>query len=271
MVLLSLGACGVLIGPRDAAYVQTPPAVVEAMLALAAVGPADYVVDLGSGDGRIPIAAARDHGARGLGIERDPALVEQSRHNAARAGVAPRVEFRVEDLFTADFSAATVVTLYLLPELNLRLRPRLLTELRPGTRIVSHDFDMGEWQADRYVFLEAAQTGVVRESRIFLWVVPAQVAGRWEGVMAGAGIEEPLVLELRQQFQTVSAQARIGGVAWTGGGRIQANMLSLDLGRSGSIDTDRLQVSVRADDRRLDGDATAGGRHAKVRAARTTP
>ncbi len=267
--LLLVPACGLLIGPRDAAYVQTPASVVEAMLALADVGPADYVVDLGSGDGRIPIAAARDRGARGLGIERDPALVEQSRLNAARAGVAPRVEFRGEDLFAADFSAATVVTLYLLPELNLRLRPRILAELRPGTRIVSHDFDMGDWRPDRYAFMEAAKTGVVRESRIFLWIVPARVAGRWEGVVGRAAVEEPLVLELHQRFQAVSAKARIGGGAWTGEGRIAADAVALDLARAGAPGADRLRLSLRAHDSRLEGEATISGTRASIRAVRT--
>ena len=127
----------------DVPFVVTPDHVTRAMLELAAVKPGDFVIDLGSGDGRIVIVAAKQFGARGLGVEIVPDLVEKSRDNARRAGVADRVEFRVQDLFATDLSAATVITMYLLPEVNLQLRPRLLA-LKPGTRIVSHDWDMGD-------------------------------------------------------------------------------------------------------------------------------
>ena len=124
-------------------YIQTPSNVVDAMLAVAAVGPQDYVVDLGSGDGRVVIAAAKKYGARGLGIDYDQTLIAESRANAVRAGVADRVGFLHQDIFLADFHDATVVTMYLLPEVNLEIRPQLLFGLRPGTRVVSHDWDMG--------------------------------------------------------------------------------------------------------------------------------
>ena len=149
----------------DVVYIPTPQPVVEAMLELAKVTSADVVYDLGSGDGRIVIAAAKKHGARGVGVEIDPALVDQARQNATAAGVADRVRFVTQDLFQTDLRPATVVTLYLLQSLNERLRPKLVRELRPGARVVSHVFNMGpEWPA--------AQTAAVERSRIFLWSIP---------------------------------------------------------------------------------------------------
>jgi SAM-dependent methyltransferase len=138
----------------DVPFVVTPDNVTHEMLRLAAVKAGDFVIDLGSGDGRIVIVAARQFGARGLGVEIVPELVAKSLENARRAGVADRVEFRVQDLFATDLSPATVITMYLLPEVNLQLRPRLLA-LKPGTRIVSHDWDMGDWKPDRVVTVEA--------------------------------------------------------------------------------------------------------------------
>lgn len=150
-------------GP-DVVYIPTPQVVVDAMLELAAVKSTDVVYDLGSGDGRIVIAAARKYGARGVGIDIDPALVRKATENAAAAGVADRVRFKTENVFAADIGDATVVTLYLLQSLNERLRPKLVRDLKPGTRVVSHVFNMGpEWPPERTV--------VVERSRIFLWTI----------------------------------------------------------------------------------------------------
>jgi ubiquinone/menaquinone biosynthesis C-methylase UbiE len=149
----------------DVIYVPTPQPVVEAMLTLAQVKANDVVYDLGSGDGRIVITAAKQYGARGVGIEMDPALVRQARENAAAAGVSNRVRFVTADLFATDLRPATVVTLYLLQSINERLRPKLVRELKPGARIVSHVFNMGpEWPP--------AQTITVDRSRVFLWSIP---------------------------------------------------------------------------------------------------
>jgi SAM-dependent methyltransferase len=150
----------------DLLYLPTPAPVVAAMLRLAGVSPADVVYDLGSGDGRIPIAAAREHGARGVGIELDARLIELARCNAREAGVEKQVEFREQDFFKADLREATVVTLFLFPELNRRLKTKLLAELKPGTRIVSHRFDFGDWPPQR-----RAQIG---GNPILLWTVPAR-------------------------------------------------------------------------------------------------
>jgi cyclopropane fatty-acyl-phospholipid synthase-like methyltransferase len=151
----------------DVPYVPTRELVVEEMLRMAGVRPDDVVYDLGCGDGRIVVMAAQKFGARGVGVDIDPKRIEEARANAARAGVSDRAEFRLGDLFNADIRAATVVTLYLLPDVNLRLKPKLRRELRPGTRIVSHDFTMGDdWPAERVLRLE--------NDTIYFWTIPAR-------------------------------------------------------------------------------------------------
>jgi len=150
----------------DVPFVESPRPVVDSMLALADVSSDDVVYDLGSGDGRFPITAAETYGARGVGIEIKSDLVEQARSNAEAAGVSDRVEFRQGDLFEADISEATVVTLYLLPDVNIRLRPKLFRELEPGTRVVSHDFDMNEWQPDTTIEVDG--------NTLYLWTIPEE-------------------------------------------------------------------------------------------------
>jgi SAM-dependent methyltransferase len=164
---LAAGACALLPG-QDVPYLPTPDHVVDAMLRLAAVGKDDVVYDLGSGDGRIVIAAARDFGARGVGIEIVPQLVARSVRWAREAGVAERVRFVQQDIFQTDLSPATVVMLYLSHELNARLRPKLLRELRAGARIVSHRFDMGDWRPERQIRVEVDGG----EKPVYLWLVP---------------------------------------------------------------------------------------------------
>jgi len=183
----------------DVPYVPTPPVVVEEMLRLANVGPADFVIDLGSGDGRILIAAAEKFGARGIGVDLDPDRIEESVYGAQLAGVSDRVAFERQDLFKFDISRATVVTMYLLPSVNSKLRPRLLKELKPGTRIVSHDFDLGDWQPD--------QKSTVRKN-VFLWIVPAQVDGRWRASIALPAGERGYEIEIRQKFQEIDGVVR---------------------------------------------------------------
>jgi SAM-dependent methyltransferase len=152
---------------KDVPYVPTPESVVDEMLRMAGVGQGDVVYDLGCGDGRLVITAVKKFGARrGVGVDIDPQRIRESNENARGAGVTDRVEFREQDLFQTDFKEATVVTLYLLPEVNLRLRPRLLDELRPGTRIVSHAFDMGDWVPEK--------TAQVEGRTIYFWTVPAK-------------------------------------------------------------------------------------------------
>jgi SAM-dependent methyltransferase len=178
VALLALSATAT--AQEEVPFVTTPDSVTLAMLQLAEVGPADHVVDLGSGDGRIVITAARRFGASGLGVEIVPDLVLASRRHAQAAGVQDRVSFLAQDLFTTDLTRATVVTMYLLPEVNLQLRPRLLA-LAPGTRIVSHDWDLGDWTPDRTLTLEVPDKAIGRDkrSRVHLWRVPAAVHGVW--------------------------------------------------------------------------------------------
>jgi SAM-dependent methyltransferase len=170
VVLLAAGCAGAPTGSPGILFVATPEAVGVEMLKLAAVTKDDVVYDLGSGDGRLVIAAAREFGARGVGVELDPKLVQDSRESALRAGVADRTQFLWQDIFRTDVTPATVVAIYLSPELNLKLRPQLLRELRPGARIVSHDFDMGDWPPTRTVRVK----GPTREHTLRLWVVPAR-------------------------------------------------------------------------------------------------
>ena len=154
---------------KDVPYVPSPDAVVTKMLEMANVGPKDVVYDLGSGDGRIVIAAAKK-GARAVGVDIDPERIRESNENARSAGVTKRVKFIEQNLFATDFREASVVTLYLLPGVNMKLRPKLLTELRPGTRIVSHSFNMGDWKP--------AQSAVVDGANVYLWIVPPREEAR---------------------------------------------------------------------------------------------
>ncbi len=155
----------------DVVYVPTPDAVVAKMLELAKVKKDDVLYDLGSGDGRIPITAAQKFGARGVGIELRPELVQEAKQNAQKAGVSDRVQFLQQDLFQTDISKATVVTLYLLPDLNQKLRPTLFKVLKPGTRIVSHDFDMGDWKPEQVVQVQ----GTDRTHTVYAWVIPEKI------------------------------------------------------------------------------------------------
>jgi SAM-dependent methyltransferase len=150
----------------DVIYVPTPPEVVDAMLEVAKVTADDVVYDLGSGDGRIPIAAAQKYGARGIGIDINPERIEEANANAVKAGVTDKVRFLLADLFTTDISEATVVTLYLLPSLNQKLYPKLMAELKPGTRIVSHAFDMGEWKPEQHLQVDGCN--------VYFWTIPAR-------------------------------------------------------------------------------------------------
>jgi SAM-dependent methyltransferase len=192
-----------VFGGKDVMWVPTPDAAVERLLGMAGVTARDLVYDLGSGDGKIPIMAAKRFGARAVGVEYDPDLVVQSRAAARREGVADRVRFDNADIFDYDFREATVVTLYLLTSLNVKLRPKIL-DMKPGTRVASHMFRMGDWEPD-----EQAR---VASSELYLWVVPAKVAGTWivtRGVAGSAASSFELALD--QKYQQVSGSARVAG------------------------------------------------------------
>lgn len=206
-VVIMLGVCGFASaeGDPDVLFVPTPQYVVNEMLEIAGTNRDDVIYDLGSGDGRFVITAAKQYGARGIGIDIDPQLIRESQTNARNAGVADRVRFIEADLFKTDISQATVVSLYLLPELNLRLRPKLFKELKPGTRIVSHNFDMADWKPDISEELGS--------HAYFLWILPADVAGRWQVKLApSAGADQDLTVQLIQKFQEIDGQAISKGV-----------------------------------------------------------
>ncbi|HEY6240842.1 MAG TPA: methyltransferase domain-containing protein [Burkholderiales bacterium] len=197
----------------DTPYVPTPQAVVDKMLDMAQVKSGDTVIDLGSGDGRIMITAAQRHGARGFGVEIDPRLVRRSNDEARRLGVADRVKFLRQDLFDTDFHETNVLTLYLLPDVNIALRPKILAELKPGTRVVSHDYDMREWRPDAEETVSAPDkmVGVRKESMVYLWIVPARIAGEWIFELSSSGKTRRTRLSLQQSFQFVSGSVELAG------------------------------------------------------------
>jgi len=244
----------------DVPYVPTPEPVVDRMLRMAQAGPADVVYDLGSGDGRIVIAAVRDFGVRkGVGIDIDPERIAEANEAAQRNAVSDRVQFMEADIFKTDFSEATIVTMYLLGDVNLKLRPRLLNELRPGTRLVSHQFDMGDWMADDEEVLAGRQ--------IYYWVVPARASGHWTG-SAGA---ESLSLEIDQSYQRIGGELRIpGGSGTIRNGRLHGDRVSFDteLHRHGTSIAARFEGLISGDGNLEGVLATAQG-NTPVRASRT--
>ena len=234
---------------KDVVWVPTPQALVDRMLDMAKVTPKDFLMDLGSGDGRTVITAAK-RGVRALGIEYNPDMVELSKRNAEKEGVAGRAEFRKADLFETDFSQATVITMFLLPEINLRLRPKIL-EMRPGTRVVSNTFTMGEWAAD--------ETSQVPETNGYyrtalLWIVPAKVEGSWKSAQGD--------LSLKQSFQTIVGTAQQGNVAAAVmNGKLRGNEISFTAGGS--------QYSGRVNGNTIDGTIKSGGKTSEWRATRS--
>jgi Methyltransferase domain len=221
--LFGLGACaGAFFETSlDVPYVATPQPVVDEMLRLAQVTGQDYLIDLGSGDGRIVVTAARRFGTRGVGVDLDPRRIEESLENARDARVANKVQFHRQNIFETDLSPATVVTMFLLPTVNVELRPKLFAELRPGTRIVSHKWDMGEWQPDRT--LTVSDEG----ASIYLWVIPANAGGRWS-VRVPANDQAEADIRITQRYQFISAEMRIDGARLTAdSARIRGDELEL--------------------------------------------
>ena len=243
-LVLAVLAGGCAAGPGFVSpgilYVPTPEAVGVEMLRFAGVTPADVVYDLGSGDGRVVVAAVLEFGARGVGVEIEARLVQDGRERAIRAGVADRATFVWGDLFTADLAPATVVTLYLGDALNRRLVPKLLGELRPGARVVSHDFGMGDWRPDRTVLAR----GPDRDHLLQLWVIPADVAGVWRVRLDGT---REAALVLRQRFQTLEGTLSLDGAAHPVAGVVEGATLRFTAAS--------LAFAGRVRDRRLEGEA----------------
>jgi hypothetical protein len=198
-------------GRGDVVYVPTPQVVVDEMLKMAKVGPKDYLIDLGSGDGRIVITAAKKLGARGFGVDLDTYLLKLANASAKKEGVADRAHFVEQNLFETDLSSATVVTTYLLPEMNEKLRPKLLA-LKPGTRVVAHDYSMGDWDPDeeRTLLVPEKTVGDPGKSYIFFYIVPARVAGTWEAEVAAGAKPVPYRFSFDQNYQLVHGNVRAG-------------------------------------------------------------
>ncbi len=207
---------------KDVIWVPTPEELVNKMLDMAKLTPNDFVMDLGSGDGRIVIAAAK-RGARALGIEYNPDMVELSKSNAEKEGVSNKATFMKADIFETDFSKATVLTMYLLPSLNMKLRPKIL-EMKPGTRVVSHAFSMEDWEAD--------ETAEVEGRTAYFWVVPAKVAGTWTWTAAGGTAE----LSLTQTFQKIEGSLKLNGKEMTlKDAKLTGDQISFSVGEGPSL------------------------------------
>jgi SAM-dependent methyltransferase len=232
---------------KDVVWVPTAQALVDKMLDMAKVTPSDYVIDLGSGDGRTVITAAQ-RGAKALGIEYNPDMVELSKRNAAKAGVGDKAVFVKGDIFETDFSQATVLTLFLLPDLNVKLRPTIL-DMKPGTRVVSNSFSMGDWQADDTA---GADEGCTSFCRAYFWIVPAKVGGAWKLA------EGELVLE--QSYQVVSGTLKSGNVIAPVKGKLRGDEITFTAG--GTEYTGRVSGST------MEGTSKSGGTEAKWQAAR---
>jgi len=187
---------------KDVVWVPTPDEVVERMLTMAQTKPEDYVIDLGAGDGKIAIAAAKKFGARSMGVEFNPEMVAFAQKNAKAAGVTDKAQIVHGDIFATDFTQATVLTMYLLPSLNMKLRPQILA-LRPGTRVVTHAFNMEDWEPDESTDVDGR--------RVYLWIVPASIAGRWTLELSG-GSSDKLSLNFDQKFQKIEGVAYLGSV-----------------------------------------------------------
>jgi len=188
---------------KDVVWVPTPDEVVDRMLTMAQTKPDDFVIDLGAGDGKIAIAAAKKFGAKSMGVEYNPDMVAFAQKNAQAAGVVGKAQIVHGDIFATDFTQATVLTMYLLPSLNMKLRPQILA-LRPGTRVVTHAFNMEDWEPD-----EASD---VDGRRVYFWVVPAHVAGRWVVELSGGGNSEKVSINLEQKFQKIEGVAYLGSL-----------------------------------------------------------
>jgi Methyltransferase domain len=245
----------------DTPYVPTPHGVVERMLRMAEVKPGDMLIDLGSGDGRLVITAAKEYGAHGFGVDIDPRLVAKSNRAAEQAGVADRARFLRQDLFDTDFHDADVLTLYLLPDVNMALRPKILAELRPGARVVSHDYGMRDWEPDAQAKVPAPDksVGLRKESMVYLWIVPAKVEGAWDVVLHGDA--RGFALSLSQQFQKVAGAVRLPGQGAlpVSDGRLRGAELTLAL-PAGVYGDHPVELVGRVSAGTLEGRVVSGGR-----------
>jgi methylase of polypeptide subunit release factors len=234
---LGLAAVGVALsqeGRGDVVYVPTPQIVVEEMFAMAKLGPNDFLIDLGSGDGRMVITAAKKFGARGFGVDLDTYLLKVASQNAQKEGVADRVQFFEQNLFETDLKQATVISSYLLPEMNLKLRPKIM-QLKPGTRVVAHDYHMGDWYPDdqKTIPVPEKQVGNPGVSYIYLWYVPAVVAGQWQSSVNIGGRDLVYEFSFEQLFQVIDGTLRAGGHSARFTSRVQGDQIAFVVPKAG--------------------------------------
>jgi len=252
--LMFLSAAGQERVRPEVPYVPTPEEVVREMLKMANVSQNDVLYDLGCGDGRIVITAAKEIGCRGVGIDIDPVRIEESKKNAKNAGVEDKVEFLLMDLFEADLSQATVVTLYLLSKVNLRLRPKLFRELRAGARVVSHDFSMGTWRADNSIVVEDKLLNYKSardplsfndywdKHNVYFWVIPANASGVWKWTMPALSGDTLYSLLIEQTFQEINGKALEGCLnVKINDGKIVGNRLNFSIERNNQGQAQRIR------------------------------
>ena len=277
-ILLSVQLALAQKGVGDIVYVPTPEAVVDRLLEMAQVKAGDFIIDLGSGDGRIVITAAKKYGARGLGVDLDPYLVQLSKDNAWREGVRARADFIQRNIFDTDVTQASVVASYLSPELNVRLRPKLFAQLKPGARIISHDYGMGDWQPDEAetMAVPGKTVGAIGESAVFLWIVPANVIGTWEIKLPAGTLPVIYEAELEQTFQVMRGYLKSGKQfremkeTKLHGDHIE---FTVDIESAGEISTHEFSGRVEGKNMRGEDQVTRGGQVEKQRweARRITP
>jgi hypothetical protein len=254
-------------GRGDVVYVPTPQVVVDEMLRMAKIGPNDYLIDLGSGDGRFVITAAKKFGARGFGVDLDTFLLRTARQNAQSEGVSDRANFIEQNLFETDLSQATVVSSYLLPEMNLKLRPKILA-LKPGTRVIAHDYHMGDWYPDdqRDIPVPEKKVGTPGISYVYLWYVPARVAGKWQTQLQTAGKDVSYEIAFDQLFQILEGTMRAGAESATLRGRLNGDQITFTTQPKGSPGNQRHEFTGK-----VTGDTITGtvriGEGANVRQA----
>ena len=258
--LMALAAPGLAQeGRGDVVYVPTPQVVVEEMLRMAKIGPKDFLIDLGSGDGRIVITAAKKFGSQGFGVDLDTHLLRSARENAKKEGVADRATFVEQNLFETDLGKATVISSYLLPEMNLKLRPKILA-LKPGTRVVAHDYHMGAWYPDAQKDIPVPEkvVGTPGVSYVYLWYVPAKVAGKWQAQISTAGKDAPYEIVFEQLFQILDGTLRAGADSAQLRGRVNGEQVSFTAQPKGSPGGQRHEFTGRVNGDRMEGTVRIG-------------
>ncbi len=255
-------------GRGDVVYVPTPQIVVDTMLQMAKIGPKDFLIDLGSGDGRFVITAATKYGASAFGVDLDTYLLKLANQNAKKAGVTDKVRFIEENLFTTDLSRATVISTYLLPEMNLKLRPKFMA-LKPGTRIVTHDYHLGEWDPDeqRELVVPEKKVGEPGISYLFYYVVPARVPGKWQSLVNIGGRDTPMEFSLQQEFQEIEGKVEIRDRSSDLRGRIMGENIRIVAGGRNGVP--RHEFSGRIGDGTITGTLVIGEGAARQQSAWT--